>query len=412
MKRRFAIFRAAALTMLVLNSGASLAVAEAYLLQPGDVLQLSVVGEPGLDVRLPVGVDGAIVAPLAGEIPASGRTLESVADDLRLALSSANYTIVNSAGDVVSVQINPTSVFLSVFEYLPVYVDGDVEKPGAFAFTPNLTARRSITLAGGYGLARLRSGDPVLQVLETQSKLHELLVQKAASNARIERLKSELAGETSASEPGEASSASLDDRFAAIERERLETSRTRDAERDVYFDSAHSKTLQQIDSLRNQFAGENEGVQADTEDFERLRDAQTSGSITATRLADARRTLLFSTTRQLQTGSELARTERELGGLDYEQATQRLNDRAAALAEMSDAAQKVAEIDAQIVGLRQKLAYFVGAADGAQSEDAVAVSITRTDGTTVDVAPSEDAALRPGDLVRVHVRDMPLPPID
>jgi len=45
--------------------------------------------------------------------------------------------------------VNPGDIVL-VMEYQQVYVNGEVKKPGAYAFKPGLTLRKAIALAGGF----------------------------------------------------------------------------------------------------------------------------------------------------------------------------------------------------------------------------------------------------------------------
>jgi polysaccharide export outer membrane protein len=45
--------------------------------------------------------------------------------------------------------INP-EVTVSILEYRPLFVNGEVEKPGGFPFSPGLTVRKAISLAGGF----------------------------------------------------------------------------------------------------------------------------------------------------------------------------------------------------------------------------------------------------------------------
>ena len=41
------------------------------------------------------------------------------------------------------------SVSVSIMEYRPFYVTGEVEKPGSYSFHPGLTVERAISIAGG-----------------------------------------------------------------------------------------------------------------------------------------------------------------------------------------------------------------------------------------------------------------------
>lgn len=168
---------------------------DGYVLQKGDKLSLSVVGATEFQQTLAIDIDGSILVPLGGPIPAAGHTLADVTAAVRAALAQSSYTVVSGNGEFVTSQILPASVTLSIAEYRPVYVDGDVQAPGAFAYEPGLTARRAIALAGGYGLARLRGSDPMPQLLTLQGDLRRLTNESAAAGARLERVKAQLAAD-------------------------------------------------------------------------------------------------------------------------------------------------------------------------------------------------------------------------
>src|SRR6056297_3082727 len=84
---RIFLFRAAALIGVVLALGFGPALAQPlseggearpYLLQPGDTAELTVLEDPNLNRTVLVRPDGRITLPIAGSIPAAGRTPEAV----------------------------------------------------------------------------------------------------------------------------------------------------------------------------------------------------------------------------------------------------------------------------------------------------------------------------------------------
>ena len=52
----------------------------------------------------------------------------------------------------------------TVAEYRPVYVNGDVSKPGEYPYRPTTTARQVVALAGGYDIMHIRMNNPYLEV--------------------------------------------------------------------------------------------------------------------------------------------------------------------------------------------------------------------------------------------------------
>lgn len=397
-------------------AGATLAAtADGYVLQKGDKLALSVVGATEFTQTLAIDIDGSILVPLTGPVPAVGRTLADVTADVRAAFARTSYTVANSAGDLVTQQILPGAVTLSIAEYRPVYVDGDVQAPGAFAYEPGLTARRAIALAGGYGLARLRGSDPMPQLLALQGDLKRLTDERAAAAARLERVKAQLAldageeAKNAGKGPDAAAIAvagpggTLAATVTATEQQRLDADRQRAHEVAEHYDAAIEKTKGQIETLEARLKGESEGVAADTEDFQRLVDAQAKGTVSVARLSDGRRTLLLSTTRELETRSALDQAEMSLESLTHDRDRGLIDEHAGHLAEFGEATLALSAIDAALSSTRRQLAYYQGIVADPDSGSDIALVIARPDGSRHTVGAGEDPELAPGDLVSVRL---------
>lgn len=104
-----------------------------------DELNATVGDLPGVSGSYPVGAGGMISLPLAGSFAASGRTLDAIAADIEDALT-AYVGIGQSAGAAVSVE-----------RYAPIFISGEVKTPGVYDFTPGLTVRQALAMAGGAG---------------------------------------------------------------------------------------------------------------------------------------------------------------------------------------------------------------------------------------------------------------------
>lgn len=108
-----------------------------YRLGSGDVVSIRVLGEEDLKrEKIRLSDAGTISFPIIGEIKVLGKRvveLETlIADGLR-----GKYLL----NPVVSVTIE---------EYRPIFVNGQVERSGAYPFQPGLTIRKAVSLAGGF----------------------------------------------------------------------------------------------------------------------------------------------------------------------------------------------------------------------------------------------------------------------
>ena len=108
----------------------------AYLIQPGDILTISVWKEKDLQADMLVLPDGTLSFPLVGDIHAAGRTVPQVREEVVARL--AKYM----PSPVVTVAVKQIQGNV-------IYVIGDVNKPGAFVANSYLNVMQALSMAGG-----------------------------------------------------------------------------------------------------------------------------------------------------------------------------------------------------------------------------------------------------------------------
>ena len=124
------------LSVLLLLALSATASAAQYKLGSGDVIRISVHGEPDLsfeEVRLTDA--GTFTFPFIGEVDANGKTPGEVRNVLVEKLKDGYL-------------IDPR-VSVSVVNYREFYISGEVKLPGGYPYQPGLTLDRAIALAGG-----------------------------------------------------------------------------------------------------------------------------------------------------------------------------------------------------------------------------------------------------------------------
>ncbi|WP_448212793.1 polysaccharide biosynthesis/export family protein [Colwellia sp. MEBiC06753] len=107
-----------------------------YQLGSGDTIKITVFGQADLSMETLIDDSGKMEYPFLGQIQATGKTLAQLQNDIYSGLK----------GDYL---VNP-NVSVTIVEYRPFFIDGEVEKPGAYAFQPGLTVSKAAALAGGY----------------------------------------------------------------------------------------------------------------------------------------------------------------------------------------------------------------------------------------------------------------------
>jgi polysaccharide biosynthesis/export protein len=168
-----------------------------YRLASGDVVEISVIGPPDLAHRAAVDADGRVSLPLLGRLNAAGLTLSQLQSSIRELLPTKVFRRRTDDGREYPVLLTADEVTLSVAEYRPVYVNGDVAKPGQQTFRAGLTERQALALAGGYDVMRFRAKDPFLESADLRSEYMSLWTDFAREQIRISRCRPSFRAATS-----------------------------------------------------------------------------------------------------------------------------------------------------------------------------------------------------------------------
>jgi polysaccharide export outer membrane protein len=109
----------------------------AYSLGPGDQVRIITFGEENLTGEFRVNDSGNIALPLLGAVHAAGLTSAGLESAVAAALKRGNL-------------VRNPSVAVEVIAYRPVYVLGEVNKPGQYAYQPGMTVVTAVAVAGGF----------------------------------------------------------------------------------------------------------------------------------------------------------------------------------------------------------------------------------------------------------------------
>ena len=280
---------------------------------------MSVAGLPEMSMRAAVQIDGSLNFPLVGPLEAAGMTVTETRDQIQTALASRLLPVYLGDGSETMRAVDRDQISASVVEYRPIFVSGDVARPGEQPFRAGMTARQAIAAAGGINpLALLApSQDPIELRAEYQGAWHAAI----SSSARVWSLRRELgeniefdaAGLPPAPGPGSSIAETL-----RVETE-LRDARVRNHERERTF---LERRLEQIDGqtdvLQRQLDVEtqSEKVDADNLDAALAIDSEVlytqsrqSRMADMSRISDIRNAALISSTRRLQTEASLDATQ-------------------------------------------------------------------------------------------------------
>jgi polysaccharide export outer membrane protein len=107
-----------------------------YRLGAGDRINIKVFGEPDLSMELRLNDTGRLNYPFLGELVVEG-----------LPVAELERVITRGLKDSY---LRDPAVTVSVAEYRPFFLYGEVLKPGGIPYQPKLTVERAIVLGGGF----------------------------------------------------------------------------------------------------------------------------------------------------------------------------------------------------------------------------------------------------------------------
>jgi polysaccharide export outer membrane protein len=112
------------------------AAARNYRLSAGDKVHVAVFNEANLSGDYTIEPDGRITLPLAGPVAAAGMTVPQLQ-------AAVVKTLENGF-------VQNPSVTVTAIDLRPYYILGEVNKPGKYNYTPDLTVMQAVATAEGF----------------------------------------------------------------------------------------------------------------------------------------------------------------------------------------------------------------------------------------------------------------------
>jgi polysaccharide export outer membrane protein len=397
------LFLAALMTALLSATG--LKGAE-YRLQAGDVIEVSVAGIPELRQRVPVQLDGTITFPVLGTLPAEGAPFSDLRSRIQAIAATKIFRLRTPDGRELQRMFDPEEVTASIVDYRPVFVSGHVARPGEQGFRPRMTVREAVAFAGGFPEIR-RADAPLYDTANLRSEYVGIWLNVAREQARIWRIRTDL-GDKLEFDPASVPPSPVSDgavseilnremEYRAVQR--LDHDRAKE-----FYRKGLQLADEQIKYLSEQQQKEEQGVLADTQELQRITELVSRGTLTTPRLTDARRDLLLSSTRQLQTNAQLMQVKRQRAELARE--VEKIDDqrRVRLLAELQEAGLKLAGERARLQSADEKLRLLgmrvPGVSEGSGKVDYIVFRRGASGRERLIVDPETE--LEPGDVVEVR----------
>lgn len=378
---------------------------EEYILGPRDKVRVKVFAwRPARDEvfewkalndEFAVGASGKISMPLIGEIQAGGSTTnelsQTISDQMRLSLGLAEAP--RASVDIV--------------QFRPFYVLGAVDKPGEYAYRPDLTIVQAISIAGG--LSRFNQYEAVRLDRENISTFGERRViemEMAALVARRARLEAEANGATSMALP--VSVEQYGNQFAAAiadERRIFEARLASFEYRTARLMDTKQMMQTQLSSLEKHVASQEGYLQAARDNLKHFDDLVKRKLTTTSRRSEAARDLMLAESdgQRMEASiasahQEVRRAEMEEQALRDERTSQAVIDLRATQARMDELQRRVQTAESI---LQQETSLFQLSSMDDGKPQPVYTIIRKVGGGFRAISATETTTLRPGDTLKV-----------
>ncbi|WP_421590711.1 polysaccharide biosynthesis/export family protein [Shinella sp. M27] len=367
---------------------------QGYTVASGDVLRVTVYGDPGLSGSFPIGTDGTIGYPLLGNVAVTGKGV----DEVRQAIDAG-----------LKEHIANLSVAVVVEAYAPVFVVGEVQKPGRYEFRPGMIALELFALGGGQKEVLAQGDNAGMRLAGLRQDYADLGVQLLGQDVKRVRLEAELNGQPFTYLPSE----EIGTPDPRIVRQVVDAERTlfelRRAALDAELKSLEQQKLgylDEIDTLEKSGKLRDGELTLLDEDVKLAQSMVERGLTPKTQLRDKQREISATNRDVLEFGSFLARARQNLTVIDGRLKSLRGQRRGEVAAELR-------ELNIDILRLRRKMTYSLQAMaeagiafdkkDGTRQAAYRFSAVRMVDGKYSEVTVGQTDPVRAGDILRVSL---------
>ncbi|WP_449254546.1 polysaccharide biosynthesis/export family protein [Bosea sp. (in: a-proteobacteria)] len=391
--------------LLCMLDGNAVRATSDYVVRADDKLKIKVFQYPELSGEYKVRANGTIsIAPL-GDIPVNGLSTKEIANQISERFMRAGISDKPGAS-------------VEVLETRPVYVLGDVQKPGEYQFRPGMTVLQVVSLAGGW----LRFNDPGLMRLDRDSititgEMRNLVRRYYELTARRARLNAELVMKTDVQFPAELVARSRSDAGLRqlIDEERSLLNIHVDALKTQIDSLEQNRSLyeREIEAIGRQIEANKVQAASVEKELVEVRGLVRRGLTTISRLANLERMQA-----QLEMNEQGFQTLILRSRQNITQADQRIFDlkserNASLTAEVQKVRMDIDDISVRfdtnkslLVEAKVTVPTLVGVSDGAVETRSLVV-VRMQDGKALTIDASEHTELLPGDVLRVQRSILP-----
>ena len=351
----------------------------------GDTVEISVLGMPDLQKRAIVNESGMISYPLLGTIKAEGYSQEQLRQSLVDQL--VNGALLKDPKIAVEIVARP-----------PVYVTGDVMKPGPQPYIPNMTIRGSIALAGGVMPAGFQGSLNATGPGDTKSQIETLSFDFIRQRAHLLRLEAESTGQATVefdTFPNLPVSEEVTSKLNALERQDFETRRAQTIQEKAYLRLMIDKVNEQLSALALRRKTQEDSIRDREDELVKFKGLADRGIVVQGRVQDEQRSILVLKDGFYDSVGSEAQATRLLEEYKHKLYTIDQERRLSVIKELQDSYIATAAIESRLATTQKVVA------SGRPDPTETIVIFRRKDGAQVRIEADEASDVLPGDIIEI-----------
>lgn len=373
---------------------------EATRIEAGDTLNIQVYQVPELSRRALVDVSGAIEFPTIGSVKVRGYTVEEVRATVTSRLMRTGF-------------FESPQVLVEIAQTRPVYISGDVSKPGEYEYRSSLSIRQLAALAGGYDILNFRSQNPMVQLPDFKSERDANWLELTRQEIRTAFLQAELNGTTNPVLPEPNTyplNRSIFNDTVATEANLFQLRAGLREGLKEHLQRIISLSDEQIAALQEQRRQEELTVRQLNADLAQTQSLFSRGLTSVARVQDQQRSISLAQSRAAEATANIARAGREKE--EFSRQLRTLNDerRTELLGEIEKGITQAQLIRLRITAATEKLLYLGALRShllGGSRGEASFVIYRNEHEVRRRIIADEDTSLLPGDVVEVSLSYAP-----
>ncbi|MCV6824497.1 MULTISPECIES: polysaccharide biosynthesis/export family protein [Halocynthiibacter] len=353
----------------------------------------------GLSGEYTVGPDGRISYPYVGSVEVGGLPLdvisETIARELEVAIGLPNRP----------------AVAIEIASYNPIFVTGDVYRPGQYEFRPGMSVRQAMAMAGGVGRSGSSGRELERDILRAYGQRRLLVQNQQQLLLKIARIEAEINNAEKFETPDEIRRQLLDSGIINIEESIFENNMEALSERIESVDELVGLLTNVIEKLETQLALNSAEIERTEEDLANKQELLAKGNIRANDVTTLTRTLTNLQIRDVELTVEKLRAEQSLNEAQRDIIDIKKQNRASLLEQLDEARRRLTSmtlgIDLQTDLYTSALITDAESSKIDPNEPLVISVVSHGRGGDAPEIASETTLLRPGDTVIIRVPQSP-----